>query len=141
MKTCLATVFVLLLLGALPALGQTGTALEAEVPFAFEMSGVVLPAGSYQLLLRMPLLVRNIELPEYGVIVGTRPWSPGASEAPAIQLVFNKYGERYFLSQVWSWNEHYVLPKSKQERELVTSRVVAGLLKPERVTVLAQIRK
>jgi hypothetical protein len=141
MKAYVGIALAAVLLLVVPAFGQTGTRLEGEIPFAFEMTGTVLPAGTYEVTLRMPILVRNADRSNYAAMTVSAPWGFPTGSDPVVKLVFNKYGDRHFLSQVWGPNSYYELPKSRQERELVTSRLIAGLEKPETVVLLARLVK
>ena len=65
-----------------------------------------------------------------------------ATQAPQSQiqpkLVFNRYGDRYFLAQVWppETDQGRLLPTSKEEREFARA---AG--RPEVVALLATVPK
>lgn len=133
----LVTVLMALLL-CLPAFGQLDIRMRAEIPFPFELSGTVLPAGDYNIKLYPLPLIQN-EYPRLGAaFFVSNPWGLGGGYEQA-RLVFNRYGDRRFLSQVYTPVNLYQLPKSKQERELVTSRVVAGLRGPEVVVVMLRV--
>lgn len=61
---------------------------------------------------------------------------PTSSKPVGARLVFNRYGEEYFLSQVWTDGGQLgrELPKSKRERSL--EKVLAQhASKPERVVI------
>ena len=60
--------------------------------------------------------------------------SVSSRPAAATKLVFRKYGEQYFLSQIWVEGEETgaQLPKTRVEKELM-SRVT-----PDSVVILAQ---
>jgi len=123
MKPFLSLLLAVLLV--IPAFGQMGTRLEAEIPFGFEFSGAYLPAGTYHITLGSPSNIRNVEPRLGAVLFSVPPWTNNTPGKPA-RLVFNKYGDRHFLSQMYTFANYYQFPKSKAERELVTSRVIAG---------------
>lgn len=50
----LASIGFLALLAIASASGQTGTALKAKVPFAFEAGAATFPAGTYQFKFEFP---------------------------------------------------------------------------------------
>lgn len=114
-----------------------GTRVSADIPFAFELSGTKLERGEYQL---KPL--GGLSYGEVSAIRGTggafvifatsTPVTKGDDQA---WLTFNRYGDRYFLSEIRHPNMQYVVSKSRQERELVTSRMVSM----QRVTVSARV--
>ncbi|MBL8213294.1 MAG: hypothetical protein JNK87_21430 [Bryobacterales bacterium] len=133
----LISVFLALLLCA-PAFGQLGTRLYADIPFPFELTGITLPAGNYTVRLLPHPMIQNDEPRLGAAFFLSNPWSLERKDE-GVRLVFNKYGDRHFLSQVYTTANYYQLPKSKQERELVTSRVVAGLRGPEVVVVMLRV--
>ncbi|MBL8179102.1 MAG: hypothetical protein JNK48_30785 [Bryobacterales bacterium] len=128
------------LMSVLVAGAQSGLpALNAQISFPFEMRGKVLPAGEYTVDFgadRAWLTVRSREEVKDAAIAVAFPVVPKTNGC-APHLVFNRYGDRYFLSQVWHPNVVRELPRSRQERELVTSRVFA--LKPVRVIIAAKL--
>jgi len=122
---------------------QSGTpALRADIPFTFEMRGQSLPAGDYRVEFSFDAAYITVKTRENGTqsVIGlTFALAPSRRSDIEPKLVFNKYGDRYFLSQVWHPNVVRELPKSKQESELVTSRVVAQ--NPVRVVIAARLAR
>jgi hypothetical protein len=81
-----------------------GPPITVEIPFPFHVGDSILPAGSYT-------ATTNIAS---GAVVGLRS-SDGKSSVLAVSngvhssvgpthpaLIFNRYGDEYFLSQVWT---------------------------------------
>jgi hypothetical protein len=136
-----------LLLGLMsPALGQQAftITLEMDAPFTFHVAGTTMPAGEYrvaQLSTGVTVLtLRSIE-PGLAGAMHMFATTKKAKSAEGPRLVFNKYSEeRYFLSEVWWGDGGIVLPKSQQEREVITTKVIASGA-PERVTIAARIAK
>lgn len=89
-----------LAVGALfpPAQGD----LCANIPFEFIVGSKVLPAGNY--VVRINNETGLVEVCEDGIYCESVVTSPvEAVQAPAqAELAFRKYGEQYFLSQIWS---------------------------------------
>jgi hypothetical protein len=96
MKRLAFSLFAVTLL-ALPICAQVATA-DATIPFAFTAGNETLPAGNY--------VVRFAPAPFSVTLVGPdrharmlAGWPSGAStEAPT--LVFHRYGNQYFLSEI-----------------------------------------
>lgn len=96
----------------------------ANIPFDFAAGSTKLPAGEYTVKVveatRM-LLVQNTADPHASLFIPAN-----TAEANQIQtgskLVFNRYGDRYFLSQVWmeGSSRGRQLLKSKSEKEIAT---------------------
>ena len=105
---------------ALPALAQSVQVI-ATIPFEFAASRTSLPAGEYEVktVLGSPnvLAIYNQTTHESAMIfcVGVEG-RPGEQQP---RLVFQRYGDRYFLSQVWSDRQQgSEMLKTRAEREL-----------------------
>jgi len=74
-----------------------------DVPFAFVVGGVHLPAGHYHVYHPGDpyLIVIEKDDGRARAMVYVHPSTTEAS-ASSTKLVFNKYGDQYFLSQVWT---------------------------------------
>jgi hypothetical protein len=111
---------------------------EAKIPFGFRIGDASLPAGEYSILTNGSgmVLIRNDQAKKGVFALGNTQVS--ASEAPA-QLVFNRYGEDYFLSQVDLFgNSTMTLAPSKVEKEYKRSApksVAEGTRQPEVVQI------
>ena len=116
----------------------------ADVPFSFYVGEKLMPPGQYKI---------GETFSSGNRVVIT---SSSTNESLAVQtnrcentlpsngtyLIFNKYpGDRYFLSQYHQPGTRTgaVLPKSRRERETVTSKLTAGV-RATQVIILASIR-
>ena len=99
--------------------------LEVNVPFAFEVGNKTMPAGSYRVE-SMPTGGGSLEIlratsSDVHLTISTMATAlKGGTPGPA--LVFHRYGNRYFLAQIWTGVGHAreVFP-SQQEKELARS--------------------
>jgi len=111
--------------------------LRVEVPFEFVAGGVNLPAGEYDVLHIMnpnTILLRNRNGQGQAVVrVLVSPIALGESSS---KLIFNRYGEKYFLSQVWTEQDNEVHDCFKSTAELTLARSSQKL--PEVATVYAK---
>lgn len=114
-------------------------ALTATVPFAFAVGGSDMPAGTYSI---SPVSDTVIEIrdrnPGKSVMSLARHEWAGSDGTP--RLLFHKYGNKYFLSQVSRGfgSAPMQLPSSKQERELARELQIAKTAgKPETETIVA----
>src|ERR1051325_3144418 len=111
-----------LLIGAATAMAQTPEKITVHAPFEFMVADKTLPAGDYTI---RPLslnrwLIRGDDGRE-ALIVSASPVQ--ATESPRqASLVFERYGDRYFLSQI-------LVPSMGFGRELMRSRVEVRLAK------------
>jgi len=128
---------------AIMAAAQVARAQEpvvANIPFDFTAGNQTLPAGEYlvgKLSMNTPVLV--IQRTDRSAQI-LAPSIPARSSEPQSdsKLVFNKYGNRYFLSQVWSagYSSGRQLMKSSAEKELTLS---ARLEAPSQVILVAHL--
>lgn len=111
---------------------------EVNIPFEFSIGRQkTLPAGQY-IVERREAQVRLISKQDgraYLTTLAIHVSSQATQESS--HLVFNRYGDQYFLSQVWNsaTNQGLELKKSSQERsvEIATNRA-----ERETVTLLAR---
>jgi hypothetical protein len=108
------------------AAGQVAQAQQAmlvDVPFDFVAAGTTLPAGEYRVSPQTTtgnvLLIRSQQDLNTAAMVHTN--AAQANHAPAnSKLVFHRYGDQYFLAQVWIAGNirGKELPKSPAEKEI-----------------------
>ncbi len=133
----MASLFVML---AVVPVSAGSFKLRADIPFDFMAGNETLPAGTY-----------TVTHPDgqHGVLL-IRSWEEGAAfvltnalEANGTQdetkLIFNRYGDRYFLTQLWTGGEigGHELPKSRMERELARESMARNGSEPEMVSIAA----
>ena len=92
------SLIILAALTAIPAIAQ-GVVLKADIPFGFTVGDTYLPAGHYTLSSPMSGIVRVAN--ENTNAVSTVSTTHGFTDpGHASKLVFEKYGDRYFLHHV-----------------------------------------
>ena len=120
---------------------EPGTKIRASIPFDFTVKGKTLPAGEYEVSRVMDepiaLLLRNVHDKHDEVVVETEPVI-GRMTPKRDELIFNRYGESYFLSEVFTAGEQTgeELYPTHREREL-RSEMARNQAGPETVTVAA----
>jgi len=107
---------------------------KANIPFDFTAGSMDLPAGEYTVMTTDALgnlLIRGEG--KQGMFLGSDAAQANRAAASTV-LVFHRYGDRYFLSQIWVQGEEWgrELPMTKPEKELRTSNA-----RPILVAVLA----
>jgi hypothetical protein len=118
---------------------QTPSRVEVKVPFDFTIGKVLFKAGTYSIKNASDnmLAVRNIDgkttkLVAAPLSIGSRDFKAGA------RLVFNQYGNQYFLSQVWLTSETgrqlFSDAETKAAREY---KLAHNNAKPQRVDIAA----
>ena len=131
----IAMVGLFFALAAVGVQAQTPSRAEANIPFDFSAGKATLKAGDYQIKTRgNALSIRTADghrtiLVNAPLAIGSRDRKGGA------RLVFNRYGDLYFLSQVWltvdSGRQVFPSEAESRAREFQLSKGV----KPERVEV------
>ena len=103
------------------AMAQTGVALKADIPFEFHAGKAALPAGEYTIGFLTAVNVAAVARTDGGAQAMVLTNGVEGLSAPAeSKLMFRKYGDRYFLAQIWTQGavRGRDLPVSKAEREL-----------------------
>ena len=96
---------------------------RASVPFDFSLAQKSMPAGVYEIssVNEKVLAVRNLETREARLLIESmRIEASQAAGTQHAKLVFRKYGDQYFLAEIWDGQSHLgiAFPESKHEQEL-----------------------
>jgi hypothetical protein len=125
MKSRMIRLAVLVLVVALmPALLHAQMAIKTplfrvDVPFAFIAAGVHLPAGPYIVSHVDPSLIL-IETQDGKARALVHVAIENFNSSTPAKLVFNKYGDQYFMAQVWTEQDQQMhhCTKCRAERQL-----------------------
>jgi hypothetical protein len=119
-----------------------GNSVKANIPFDFMVGNKLLPAGEYTVSRGSAtgtLMIRGRENNKASVFLVQN--TSGKVETKA-KLVFNRYGQDHFLSQIWDgYTDGNQVPKSKAERKAAKAgrdNIVQNEVEPETVTIVAQ---
>ena len=121
--TMLMVIVGLAMASAAVANGQTGRQVKAQVPFDFIVAGKTLRAGQYDVLNMSSggeaLSIKTANGKSEAMLL-TSPVIDNHQQDTNAKLVFHKYGDTYFLSQVWLSGRANgrEIAKSKQERAI-----------------------
>lgn len=99
--------------------------LQANVPFDFWIGNTPMHAGEYTL--RPPGVNPDLVLMEddNGVSSSFLPAIRlGEASGSDLKLVFHRYGDEYFLSEIWNGSYRLGLLKTEKERERMASNAV-----------------
>jgi hypothetical protein len=117
---------------------QTSQELVANIPFSFTVCQEQLPPGKYKVRPvtsanpRVVLIAtennRAIEMICTHDVQSKKPATTGS-------LIFNRYGDRYFLSELWVQGETTGRQLAKTEQEEALFREARGIQKREKVRV------
>jgi len=109
---------------------STANKVVANVPFEFSVGYKALPAGSYSVQSVVSagdgLLIQSTDgkMSALRLSEATQP----IKEKSQARLVFHRYGERYFLAEVWNGvdNTGRQLTKSQEERAIANELMLAS---------------
>lgn len=107
---------------------------RADVPFAFMAAGVHLPAGSYIVSHVDPSLIL-IETQDGKARALVHVAIENSNSSAPTKLVFNKYGDQYFMAQVWTEHDQQVHHCTKCPAEM---QLVAKARQAEETVILAR---
>lgn len=113
--------------------------VTANVPFDFAVDKAAMPAGAYSIdslsSNSKALVIRNHDAGVQMIQLANAASSLNAS--PDTKLVFHRYGERYFLSQIWvqGETEGRQLRTSKREAE-----IAKNMQRDQDVVIMASLR-
>jgi hypothetical protein len=119
MARFVVTVLVLAGLGATSSLyAQSTNQVRATIPFNFIVAGRQLPAGTYQFVKdsNSLLVIRNLRQPAGAL---SQIFTYSGERHDDNNLIFNRYGDRYFLREIHSRSMvgNGEIPRSKLERQ------------------------
>ena len=122
MKVLRSVVFALGLLLVVSAVHAQSGAVSANIPFDFVVGKQVYPAGNYLLspwgMSDESILISSTGESKFGRVF-TSPCEKPDRAAQTV-LIFHRYGDQYFLEQVWTEGSRLgrQFPKSKIETQL-----------------------
>jgi len=125
---------------AMTRVAQAQEAMVVNVPFDFVAGNQNLPAGEYAVKVSQTdariLLIERKDATA-SMFVGTNPVDANKTQSES-KLVFNRYGDRYFLSQVWNEGNSRgrQLMKTAREKEIA---LTAKIETEGQVTLVAEL--
>jgi len=109
--------------------------MKVNIPFAFSAENHSLPEGEYLVLTVTP--ERSIRIVsadgKHTAIVNTLP-NYAKSPSESSRLVFHRYGNEYFLAQVWTAGQNVARNPLSSKRAM---EIATGGVAPQTFTVLA----
>ena len=121
---------------------EPGTSIRVQIPFDFTVRGKTLPAGEYEVRRvndePIGLLLRNMHDKHDNVVFETEP-KIDRTITKRDELIFTRYGDSYFLSEIVTAGEQTgeEVSPTHRERELRREMMTQNQTQPETVTVAA----
>jgi hypothetical protein len=112
-------VFTLAAAGAVHAQSLTMT---ANIPFSFVVRGQTMPAGRYSISQTNPPTVAIRQADTNATVLVLASTAEPAAEKGSRELVFHRYGNRYFLARAWVSGQCDTFAPTHLERELSAKR-------------------
>jgi hypothetical protein len=140
MKTTRTLISICLLLTAATVFAQMRSSqqlMKVDIPFAFSVEDYSLPAGEYLVLTVTP--ERSIRVVsadgKHSAIVNTLP-NYASSPSENSRLVFHRYGNEYFLAQVWTAGQNVGRNPLSSKRAI---EIASTGGKPQTIAVIALV--
>ena len=126
MKTQMLRIAVIgmTLLAASAALAQAPSGVTVNVPFAFVVNNHHMPAGRYVVTSAAngALRIYDTEVSDNHMFAAAH--STYSNTPKDAKLVFHRYGDSYFLAEVWNGSDiGKELLQSKAEKEIIAARL------------------
>jgi hypothetical protein len=134
MKSSKLMIAVALLVLVVPAVAQS-VAVQATVPFNFNVGAQAMPAGEYRVTFdgREQMWISRVGIGGATTAL-TNATGGGQTQGWPPKLIFKRYGDHYFLSEVWTGGTHY----GRQLMISSTERGYARAAKSQPSTVVAR---
>jgi hypothetical protein len=136
LRRLLVTIGLSAVLGSSLLNAQTsGKIAVANVPFSFRIADRVLPSGNYTVTAHSNGLTELRNADNQQAMMFLTGSNLSSKKSDSAKLVFNCYGDRYFLSQIWLGNSDAgrVLPKGRLENEIAGTGKTPGSLASIRI--------
>jgi hypothetical protein len=138
----IAIVGLFAMLSVVSARAQSGVTIEASIPFDFAAGDAKLKSGDYTVkrISKDTLLLRSADERTSVMIMAPVAIQQARTDAPE-RLVFNRYGNEYFLTQVWTNRaaDGRGLYPSKNESRLA-KQLAKTKARPEAVEIIARAK-
>jgi hypothetical protein len=120
---------------ALGAVALGGTKLQAQsyrlgsdVPFAFHVNNSDCGSGTYIVQRQAPANFDTLRNKDGGCAIFVASGAAQLSGAGSARLVFHKYGDQYFLREIWDGTGlGHKVPETKLERETRQAQVTVQM--------------
>ena len=111
------------------AFAQSSSRAKADVPFAFSIEQSSMEAGQYSIMVTDHVLRIRNDSTNKSVMLTVQ--TEESAKPQGTRLVFHKYGDRYYLAEVWNATGQagasgIELPASKAEQETRAAATDAG---------------
>jgi hypothetical protein len=140
-KSVLSVIAISTLLASVVLAGNVQGSIKADIPFDFVVGKARLSAGQYTIQRGTSNSSLRLRGEKSSIIVLTYSGSTSGTPSHA-KLVFHKYGDQYFLAQVWDEGSttanNLMATKAERDAARTSGRLAHNDAGPEVVVVAAQ---
>ncbi|HXC87818.1 MAG TPA: hypothetical protein VNU23_08525 [Candidatus Cybelea sp.] len=125
---------------AFSRVAQAQEMLVVNIPFDFVAGNMTLPAGEYSIKVTAPertLLLIDRKDAAASAFMNTNPVVKTEMQTES-KMIFNRYGDRYFLSEVWTAGNSRGRQLSKSRREMEMAQIAKSETQSQ-VTLVAEL--
>jgi hypothetical protein len=125
---------------AFSRVAQAQEMLVVNIPFDFVAGNMTLPAGEYSIKVTAPertLLLIDRKDAAASAFMNTNPVVKTEMQTES-KMIFNRYGDRYFLSEVWPAGNSRGRQLSKSRREMEMAQIAKSETQSQ-VTLVAEL--
>jgi hypothetical protein len=125
---------------AFSRVAQAQEMLVVNIPFDFVAGNMTLPAGEYSIKVTAPertLLLIDRKDAAASAFMNTNPVVKTEMQTES-KMIFNRYGDRYFLSEVWTAGNSRGRQLSKSRREMEMAQITKSETQSQ-VTLVAEL--
>lgn len=118
-----------------------GETVSVNVPFGFEIGSKHMPPGTYKVTRPMNNVLQVGNRSDAAMLIASA--AQGSRATKNSKLVFDKYGDHYFLRQVWFTpedNTYVECAESKAERQAKRAELEASITKKASNVEVASMR-
>jgi hypothetical protein len=109
--------------------------IRAEIPFDFNVGSKRLPKGEYLIESVGDSGTLTIRHAEKGKAVTFNTIRHKPTDGNKSKLVFNRYGEQYFLARVWDQSSETILKLSRSKAEKRVAKLAKKEENPDEISV------
>jgi hypothetical protein len=109
--------------------------IRAEIPFDFMVGKRRLPKGEYLIESINDSGTLTIRHAKKGKAVAFNTIRQKPTDSPKSKLIFNRYGDQYFLARIWDGSSETILKLNKSKTEKRIAKQVKKEENPEEVPV------
>jgi hypothetical protein len=139
----LTTLSLFVILTATTVYAQSDSALVANIPFEFVIGNKTFPAGEYTVRYTYRSVIQILSRDRGACMFVSTGLAKGGKKIGS-ELVFNRYGDQYFLSTLWRAGDvGRAVSMSRSERELIQARSTSAKSSsgPQMVSVVIVVNK